>query len=267
MKLMSTFSMRAETTGKGDFVVLVLGGLTGWLTMIPHAEQLAKNYRVVRVQPLNVDLGIRNEPLPEDYSVDYETKALAQTVEQNNILQAHYLGWSYGGEIALNYALDNPEKVRTLTLIEPAAFWVLRSVGKSIKELADEQKKFQSLDSDDVTEAQLEWFAHAVGLVPPDVDPKELPVWPSWVKHRQSQRMGDTPFRHEDSMERVRSFNKPVLLFKGEGSSKLQMEIIDVLGENFPDAQVYTLPGGHALPVVSMDNFMKILTSFLDSSK
>ena len=88
MKLMSTFSMRAETTGKGDFVVLVLGGLTGWLTMIPHAEQLAKNYRVVRVQPLNVDLGIRNEPLQEDYSVDYETKALAQTVKQNNIIQA-----------------------------------------------------------------------------------------------------------------------------------------------------------------------------------
>ncbi len=245
--------------------VLVPGGLTGWLSWEPHAKQLSQAHRVLRVQLLAVDLGLKNEPLPPGYSVDYETSALARTIEQNKISQAHFVAWSYGGEITLNYALNNPEKVRTLTLIEPPAIWVLRSRGPLSGQLLEEQKRIKSINTDDVSESQLEWFTHFAGIVPASVDPRKLPQWPLWMKHRQSLRTGDVVYRHQDDIKRVRAFRKPVLLFKGEGSSSFLHEIVDILGTEFSNTRVELLPGGHAPQLASMGKFMEILTAFVKS--
>ena len=63
------FIMKAEVSGQGRPLVLVPGGLTGWLSWKPHAERLSAAYRVVRVQLLSVDLGLQNEqsPTPAGY--------------------------------------------------------------------------------------------------------------------------------------------------------------------------------------------------------
>ncbi len=240
--------------------------MTGWLSWEPHARRLAENYKVVRVQLLAVDLGLQDQPLPPNYSVDYETEALTQALNQIGVEQAHFAAWSYGAQITLNFALKVPHRVKTLTLIEPPAFWVLRSRGPLSSDLLQEQKMIQALGSSDVSEAQLEWFTHFAGFVPSNVDPKTLPQWPVWVKHRQSLRTGDVTYRHEDEIQRVRNFGNPVLLFKGTGSSTFLHQIIDVLAVEFPHARVEILPGGHAPHIVSMEPFMKTLYDFLKSN-
>jgi pimeloyl-ACP methyl ester carboxylesterase len=42
----------------------------------------------------------------------------------------HLVGYSYGGVVALHLALAHPDRIRTLTLIEPVLFNVLRAAGK-----------------------------------------------------------------------------------------------------------------------------------------
>jgi pimeloyl-ACP methyl ester carboxylesterase len=255
-------SMTVEVTGQGSPIVLVPGGLTGWLSWIPHAEQLARTNQVVRVNLLAVELGLKNAPLPPDYSVDYETDALKRTLDDVDVGQADFVAWSYGAEITLNFALNYPERIRTLTLIEPPAIWVLRSRGPLTAHLLAEQEYLQSMNTDDVSEEQLVRFTHFAGFVPRDVDPRGLPQWPTWLKHRQSLRTGDVTYRHQDDIARVRAFDKPVLLFKGMGSSDFLREIIDLLGQSFPNARVEDLPGGHALQLASMPQFMDILARF-----
>ncbi len=259
--------MRSEVTGIGENIVLVPGGLTGWLSWVPHAEQLSRSRRVIRVQLISVELGLENSPLPQDYSVDFETSALANTLKELKVTIADFVAWSYGAEITLNFALNNPEMVRSLTLIEPPAMWVLRSRGPLPPDLLDDQRKIQQLDPGDITEAQLEWFTHFAGFVPADVDPRTLPQWPVWLRHRQSLRTGDVVFQHTDDIQRVRVFKKPVLLFKGVGSSKFLHDIIDILGEELPNARIERLPGGHAPHIVAMQQFMNILNKFLIDSQ
>ncbi len=262
---LSSTAMKAETTGTGETIVLVPGGLTGWLSWEPHAKELSRNYRVIRVQLVSVDLGLMNQPLPPGYSVDYETEALARTIAQSGVSEAHFVAWSYGAEITLNFALNNPDSVRTLTLIEPPAIWVLLSRGLLSEDLLDEQRTIRSLGPGDVNEAQLEWFTHFAGFVPPTVDPKKLPQWPVWMKHRQSLRTGDVVYRHKDDIRRVRGFKKPVLLFKGEGSSPFLHQVIDILGSEFPQVRVEMLPGGHAPQLASIGRFLEILKSHLNA--
>jgi hypothetical protein len=127
----------------------------------------------------------------------------------------------------------------------------------------DFQAFAQTMATDEINEEQLVAFLHRSGVLPDDVDPRTLPQWPVWLEHRHSQRFGDAPFRHEDSIERVRSFEKPVLLVKGEGSTAEMHDIIDILGEEFPKAQVVSFPGGHAAHIVSMGPFMERFTRFL----
>jgi pimeloyl-ACP methyl ester carboxylesterase len=257
--------MKSEVSGSGETVVLVPGGLTGWLSWEPHAKELSRDYRVVRVQLLAVDIGLRNEQLPPNYSVNYETNALAATIAQSGTQSAHFVAWSYGAEITLNYALNNPGRVKTLTLIEPPAMWVLGNRGGLPEDLVKERKIIQSLGPGDISESQLEWFTHFAGFVPRSVDPKKLPQWPVWLAHRQSLRTGDVVYRHEDDLRRVRSFQKPVLLFKGQGSSEFLHQITDILGDEFPQARVESLPGGHAPQLVAREKFMEILRAHLKS--
>jgi pimeloyl-ACP methyl ester carboxylesterase len=258
--------MKREVSGSGEPVVLVPGGLTGWLSWEPHARTLAGRFRVTRVQLLAVDMGLRNEPLPKDYSVDYETEGLKQAIDEIGVEQAHFAAWSFGAEVTLNFALNNPARVKTLTLIEPPAIWVLRSRGPLATEQVDDQRTIAKLGPDDVSEAQLGWFTHFAGFVPRDVDPKSLPQWPSWVRHRQSLRTGDVVYRHEDDIRRVRDFQRPTLLFKGEGSTTWLHDIVDILGTEFPRSRVVLLPGGHAPHIVSMKPFMDTFVGFLDSN-
>ena len=257
--------MDVDVTGTGESVVLVPGGLTGWLSWEPHARRLSKDYRVVRTQLLAVELGLRNQPLPAGYSVDFETDALTRALDRIGVQQGHFVAWSYGAEITLNFALGNPDRVKTLTLIEPPAMWVLRSRGPLSRGLLEEQETIRKLGPGDVSESQLEWFTHFAGFVPKDIDPKTLPQWPAWVRHRQSLRTGDVVYRHEDDIRRVRGFTKPVLLFKGTGSSAFLHQITDILAVEFPHAKMETLPGGHAPHIVSMEPFMKTLYWFLNS--
>lgn len=127
--------------------------------------------------------------------------------------------------------------------------------------MVDEKQYFQTLALDEVGEAELITFLHFIG-VPEDVDPRTLPQWPDWFKHRQSLRIGDVPFHHEDSIELVCTFEKPVLLVKGEGSNPYFHDGIDVLAEELPEARVVTFPGGHSPHVESMQPLLERFTEF-----
>jgi pimeloyl-ACP methyl ester carboxylesterase len=261
-----TLAMPSETTGSGSPLVLVPGGLTGWLSWKPLADDLSPERQVTRTQLLAVDLGLKNQPLPADYSLQTESAALAKTIEDLGLAVADYAAWSYGAEITLDFALNHPDRIRSLTLIEPPAIWVLRSRGPLAPEMEQERRTMRQLGPGPISEEQLAWFCHFAGFVPSGVDPRTLPQWPAWAAHRQSLRTQDVAFRHDDSIDRVRRFTKPTLLLKGIGSSNFLRQIIDILGREFPRAEVVEMTGGHAPHLANHDRFLEIFRKFLASA-
>lgn len=259
----SHLKMQYEVKGEGDPIVLVGGGLTGWKSWEPFVSAFTgKQRRVIRVQLICVQCGLENRPLPSDYSVKTESNALAATLDLlGEKAPLDVVAWSYGAFTSLNFALDRPERIRTLTLIEPPAMWVLRETGR-FDEAAQETAAFFQSFHGDITEDMLADFLVHAGFVVPGQSPRDLPQWNGWLPFRQSLR--DNPFvvSHNDSVQRLQSFQRPVLLVKGTGSTRWLHHIMDGLSESLPNSRVVEFPGGHAPHIVSSDRFLQELERF-----
>jgi pimeloyl-ACP methyl ester carboxylesterase len=255
-------TMQTTTIGSGPRVALVGGGLTGWLSWVPHAERLAATRTVTRCQPLAVQLGLEDKPLPERYSVEMESHALAQALDTEPL---DLVAWSYGGVIALDYALDHPERIRSLTLIEPPAFWVLSATNRFDEESRRQSTAMRELHASmtgDVSEDQLAQFCIQAGFVPAGVRPQDQPQWNSWVEHRRSLRTGTAVWDHVGSRERLEAFPHPMLLVKGTGSMHYLHRIVDAIASLPARVEVIELPAGHAPQLVSFDQFLGALERF-----
>jgi pimeloyl-ACP methyl ester carboxylesterase len=165
-----------------------------------------------------------------------------------------------GGVVALDFALDHPELVRSLTLIEPPAFWVLPELD------AETQADLDALESvpEDVSEEFLEEFVRVAGLLPPGESARDLPQWQTWVEHRRSLRALPAVSAHRDDPARLKALTAPVLLVKGTGSARYYHDIIDKLAAQLVNAEVAEWPAGHAPHLVSMEPFLERLTAFLE---
>ncbi|MCA1701737.1 MAG: alpha/beta hydrolase [Actinobacteria bacterium] len=130
-----------DDRGAGEAIVLVPGGLTGWLSWMPHQERLVGSYRVVRVQPLHNELGSAGQPGRPGYTAEVEREALRMTLDELGLDRTHLAGWSGGGKAVLEFAMEYPDRVETLTLVEPAAYWILEQLGEQV-ELLDELNGF-----------------------------------------------------------------------------------------------------------------------------
>jgi pimeloyl-ACP methyl ester carboxylesterase len=169
------------------------------------------------------------------------------------------VGWSYGGLIALDFALDRPERIRSLVLVEPDAAWALPDYGRAdpeVRKTEDAAKRWV----DGVSEDELAAFI--ADMLGPGQSPRQHPRWPVWNEHRDALRASIAIFRHGDDVSRLRRFSRPVMLVRGEGTDRYNAAISDALAAAFSSVRVVELPGGHMSPVVSMDRFLDELRKF-----
>jgi pimeloyl-ACP methyl ester carboxylesterase len=97
--------LRHDVSGEGEPLVLVPGGLTGWLSWLPHTERLSATRRTVRVQPLHNELGSAGQPGDPRYTAETERESLRLTLDELGLDRPDLAGWSGGGRALLEFAL------------------------------------------------------------------------------------------------------------------------------------------------------------------
>jgi len=92
------------------------GDLTGWALVMP---EFSKHYRAIAL-----DVRGHGESGPPDitYSVKQFSEDLYEFCQKLNISRAHFLGLSMGGAIAQQFALNHPEKIRSLILVSTFSY-------------------------------------------------------------------------------------------------------------------------------------------------
>jgi pimeloyl-ACP methyl ester carboxylesterase len=168
----------------------------------------------------------------------------------------------------MEFVLAYPERVRTLTLVEPAAYWVLEQLGEEDAEVARVNEFIHGLAGREVTEEDLVEFLRLAGFSGPGDDVRKDPNWARWLPHRmalswQSEEL-DRSGRSIDELANIRC---PALLVKGTVTTDWENAWSTFWGDRLPTATLLELPGDHAAHIQSIHAFLQALERHLASAR
>lgn len=107
-----------EIQGNGEPVVLIHAGVfADWFKPIMAAGMLPERYRVISYHRVGYAGSSRT---PGPVSLKQQVSHILSLMNYLGIKRAHIVGHSSGANIALQLALEAPEAVQTLALLEPA---------------------------------------------------------------------------------------------------------------------------------------------------
>ena len=146
-----------------------------------------------------------------------------------------------------------------MTVIEPAAIWILRELGYDPEALGQGEAQDRSLMGKQVTLDDLKDFLVLVGLARPGQEVQSLPSWPVWVRNRQVLSTNGTIWDYTDSLDGLRALEVPILAVKGTDTAPHLAAIVDDIVATTPHTRLLVLPGGHACHLENPDRFLQAL--------
>ncbi|MDK2123754.1 pimeloyl-ACP methyl ester esterase BioH [Parachitinimonas caeni] len=250
-------SLYIETIGRGDDVVLIHGwGINGavWNRV---AEALAHNHCVHIVDLPGHGLSAPVEP--------YSLPQMAAAFDEAFPLPVHVVGWSLGGAVAVEWALAQPDKIRSLTLTASSPCFMQREdwpegtpadvLDKFANGLADNFqmtiKMFLGL--------QVLGSAHAR----PVLRELEKRVFSRGEPQREALMAGLEVIRDTDLRPHAAKLECPLLLQYGERDGMTSLSAGHWYAHHAGGRLVVHLGGGHA-PFISHEaDFVAELKAFL----
>lgn len=249
-----------EIAGSGQPLVLIHAGVADSRMWDDQVAVFAQHYQVIRY-----DLrGFGQSPLTSGVFANYED--VADLLRLLGVERAHVVGASYGGQVAIDFALAHPDMVDTLVLVAP-------NVGGA--EPSDEMRRFGEeentlLERGDIagaTELNLRMWVDGPQRTPDQVDGE--------VRERVRVMQFDafsvpTPDDVEEhrlmppAIERLNEIQAPTLVIVGD----LDVDAFRLLAERVatetPSARLVTLHGvAHMVTMERPDAFNQLVLDFL----
>jgi pimeloyl-ACP methyl ester carboxylesterase len=185
------------------------------------------------------------------FRLDHERSALAALLPRSAEAY-HLVGHSYGGLVALDLALADPARVRTLTLIEPVFVAGLRREGEmaAYEQFRRVRNDFVSLIAADEREAAMCRFIDfwtgdgAWAALSPSARAESLRV------ADKVELDWEAAFAADLGTDRLRALASRTLLIGGDRSPEPMRRLLDVLHGLMPGSHRMMVPGAnHLLPL------------------
>jgi len=244
-----------DQSDRGSITLLHGLGSCGddWLLQVPP---LVGHYRILAPDlPGHGNSSLeRRLPLISHYADD-----VASLIAAQELYPTHVVGLSLGGLVAQQLALDYPELVRSLTLVN--TFPQLKTALGRRKLRSMGRLSFLLRGN---MEGVGQWVAE--GLFPgPDQ---------AFMRQAAAERIGSNPRRaylqamwaafRFNSRRRLPEINTPTLVVAGDADTTVSMDANMELVRCIPGAQLAVIPNsGHATPIDAADEFNQTLLDFL----
>jgi 3-oxoadipate enol-lactonase len=239
-------NMYYEFAGEGEPLVLIAGLATdhlGWMeTQVPAFAPAG--YRCLVFD--NRDVGQTDESPTASYTIRQFADDTAGLMEQLDIGPAHVLGASMGGMIAQEFALNYPERVRSLTL--SCTFPVCEAVGTVTLESWKTMRRKGTLE--DFGYMFAPWlftyrFFEAPGALQGFMDMAQANPFPQSVAG--FARQCDAVMT-QDTLDRLERIAAPTHVIVGDEDILTPPRYSRLLAEKIPGAQLTVIPeSGHCL--------------------
>ena len=254
--------------GSGQPVVLLHGGTFDFTAYAAHSKLLADSFIVIRMQQFNVQYAAEGVALPTEYSVRMESEAVASTLDSLHITTPVVLvGHSYGGVIAFDFAINHPERVRSLVLVEAPLFDVAKTKGEYSEKMTRIDKlTINFTPQASITEEMIRSFRCEMTNCD-TFDIRKHPMWPKWLQQKERLRGLSVVPSYKIDYNKLRAFQRPVLIVTGTATIEPNKTVNKLLTQEFSNAKTISLPGDHIAIYQNAEIFVQTLKAFLRETR
>jgi 3-oxoadipate enol-lactonase len=240
-----------DVQGSGPVVVLLSGSNLDRRMWAHEAAWLSKTHTVVRY---DLRAHGRSDTATAPFS---HLDDLIGLLDELKIAKATLIGLSAGSAIALDAALEIPDRVERIVLSGPAPSGYVPKAPLPFS--ADLIAALKAADYQQVSEVLL---ATSVFAAPPSAQPlvRQMVIENDrmWTIPRQLMKAPPQP-----ALPRLGSVKAPTLVLIGE-RDEFQREPAELLATGIPGARIVRVPGGgHLLNLTSPNEFKAAVSAFL----
>jgi len=249
---------------QGEPLVVLNGIMMSTASWTPFINEYTKNNIAIFVDFLDQGLSSR---MTESYDHSLQVKALHEVLSVLPYEKVNIMGISYGGEIAIQYAVNYPQKVRRLVLANTAgrtSDW-LRKIGDGWNECAKKQDGYAYylttipvIYSTEFFETHAEWMAG-----------REVAL----TKYFSRKEVLDALIRLTDSssdynyVDRLGEITCPTLIISGSEDALVPMTEQKLLHQKIKNSVYATINGcGHASMYENPALFNALVLGFVNST-
>ena len=265
LRLKSGLVINVEELGEGEPVVLLHGFMGSSKTWQGFDIKLSAHFRI-----LNIDIighGETDKPgNVAPYFMEEFAQDLVEVLKLREISQAHWIGYSMGGRLALFMAGTHTEYVKKVAVI--GASPGIENSGERESRVKHDTNLAKKIEDDGIPEFIKFW--------------EQLPLFESQLHLPQSSqkriragRLMNTEIGLANSLrgmgtgqqpyvlDQLQQANKPLLLLAGSKDQKF-IEIAKSLEKSVPNAETFTIPNaGHAAHLENQKDSVTKILNFL----
>lgn len=264
---LSDGQLHYETAGEGMPLVLSHAAFLDSRMFDGVWESLAVHFRVIRYDMRGYGL---SSPV---HSPLCRRDDLNQLLNHLNVTRAHLVGCSNGGQVSLDWALEQPDRAASLTLVgaTPGGFDLQGAPPRYIYEMFE---AIQRGDVDRASELQIRIWLDGECREPEQVAPElrqkalamnRIPVTQNTFLIADAQPVNplDPP-----AISRLESVNCPTLIMAGSLDHPELLRAADEMAMRIPRARKVILEGsGHVPSYEQPDTFTQQLLDFLGAGQ
>lgn len=249
-----------EVTGKGEPLLLIHGFNLDTRLWDDQVGDFSQTYKVIRFDIR----GFGRTPATEiPFTLYDDTQAVLQAL---GVEQAHVVGLSFGGMVAVEFALAYPEMVKSLSLVSSGLMGHPRSEQR-IRDTERFQEICQKGTREEAVEMTIQMWFDGPGYPANEAAGKARERYRVMTEHAFSlPEFGKgLSVLSPPPNERLEEIHVPTLVIAGDRDYPDFLQIADVLAERIPGAQKIVIEGSaHIPPMDQPELFNRVLLSFLE---
>lgn len=257
-----------EAAGAGHPLLLLHAGVADCRMWDEQFAVFARQYRVVRYDMR----GYGQSTMPAgEFSGHGDVAGLLDWLDVD---KAHLVGLSFGGCVAIDFALAHPDRVSALVLGAPAVGG-LESAGQNVYAPSEELKRYwaqenDALECDDLeaaTEANLRMWVDGPSRTPDQVDPVIRQRVYEMQYHAFTIPTPEGAKRqllNPPAFSRLGDIQAPTLVLVGDQDVSDFRKISELVALHIPNAQRVVIPGvAHMMNMEKPSEFNRLTLGFL----
>ncbi len=261
LKMIDDAEIYYELYGKGDPIIFLNGimmNTLSWAGLIPAVSKMFKlilfDFR---------DQG-HSSKMKEQYDLDLHANDLLNLLDALKIPKIHMLGLSYGGLVALKFALLNQERLNTLILPNTTSFMSnhLREIGKAWETAVElnDGEKFLQLARPFIYSGK--YYETHIDLIYQYQEMLKAFLTKEWFQ--AFMRLSRSTRNYYISPDELKMIRIPTLLIGAEHDIIAPVKDMMTIYENISGCEFITIPqAGHAAFLERTKEFLTIVMGFV----